>query len=66
MNNQDALKFIHGRKGHLFVSLLKLWIALEEEKQMAMEDRDPQNRDTTPLIEMSTFFEQSILFLAQA
>ena len=39
---------------------------MDEEKQMAMEDIDSQNEDTTPLIEVSTLFEQSILLLAQA
>ena len=66
LNHEDALESINDKIDHVFGSLLNLLTAIEEEKQMAMEDITSQNRDNNPLMEVPTLFEKSILFLEQA
>ena len=50
---------------HVFDSLLQLWGIMEEEKEVALQELSESNGDCSPVLAVSSSFEQSILLLVQ-
>ena len=65
LNHGETLKGIYDKVNHVFSHLLRLWSIMEEEKEAALQELSENNKDYSPVLVISSLFEQSILLLGQ-
>ena len=65
LNHGETLKGIYDKVNHVFSHLLRLWSIMEEEKDAALQELSENNKDSSPVLVISSLFEQSILLLGQ-
>ena len=57
---------IHDKVSHVFDPLSRLWGIMQEEKEAAIQELSENNGDCSPMLAVSSLFEQSILLLGKA
>ena len=65
LNHEEALKGIHNKVSHVFGLLLRLCGIMEEEKEAVFQELCENNGDCSPVLAVSSLFEQSVLLLGQ-